>query len=104
MLPATDITACVVRTCLFISLSSVMALIVACQRQQILMLLTGKQEAKSQKINLIMNLIIITGPFLIAILYPKVGALAGILGSFSGCACIYILPTITYLKSKHTEI
>jgi hypothetical protein len=44
------------------------------------------------------------GPFLLAIFYPEVGKLAGILGSLSALACIYVLPTITYLKSKYTEI
>lgn len=41
---------------------------------------------------------------MLAIFYPEVGKLAGILGSLSGLACIYVLPTVTYLKSKHTEI
>ena len=41
---------------------------------------------------------------MLAIFYPEVGKLAGMLGSISALACIYVLPTITYLKSKHTEI
>lgn len=66
--------------------------------------MSGKQESPSQKANIILNTCILIGPFLLAILYPEVGKLAGILGSLSALACIYILPTITYLKSKYTEI
>lgn len=52
----------------------------------------------------VLNIAIISLPFFVAILYPAVGALAGMLGSISGFLIIYLIPTLTYLKSKHTEI
>ena len=39
-----------------------------------------------------------------AVFYPDVGKLAGYLGSMSGLGCIYVLPTITNLKSSYTQI
>ena len=75
-----------------------MSLMFACQRQQILLLTTGNQEAASMKINLTLNFIILIFPLIIAILYPKAGSLAGTLGAIGGLLCIYILPTVTYLS------
>ncbi len=43
-------------------------------------------------------------PFLLAIFYPDVGKLAGYLGSLAALGCIYVLPTITNLKSSYTQI
>lgn len=43
-------------------------------------------------------------PFVLAVFYPKVGKLAGYLGSVAGLGCIYVLPTITHLKALHLEI
>ena len=59
--------------------------------------MTGRQEAKSDKINIILNTLILTGPLILAITYPKVGKLAGILGAIGALLCIYILPTVTYI-------
>jgi len=56
------------------------------------------------KVTLILNLCILLVPFLLGVFYPEVGTLAGYLGSVAGLMCIYILPTITYLKYKHTEL
>ena len=52
----------------------------------------------------ITNLCILIPPFLFAVFYPDVGKLAGYLGSLSGLGCIYVLPTITNLKSSYTQI
>tara|TARA_B110000285_G_C14802589_1_gene458204 strand:- start:426 stop:611 length:186 start_codon:yes stop_codon:yes gene_type:complete len=60
-------------------------------------LLTGSQDASSDKINLMMNAGILIPPLILAITYPKVGAIAGILGAIGAFLCIYSLPTITYL-------
>ena len=38
--------------------------------------------------------------FLLAIYYPEIGNLAGILGAISTMFTIYIVPNITYLKMK----
>ena len=83
---------------------TVNALIVALERAQILLLVTGKQEASSYKINIMMNLLILTGPFLLAIWYPQVGTLAALGGSFATMLVIYFLPIITHLKYKYSSI
>ena len=93
-----DIGALFIRACTFCQLLAATALIFACQRAQILLLITGSQQAKSQKINLSVNFLILIGPFLLSILYPNVGKLAGLMGAFGGLFTIYILPTITYLS------
>jgi|LauGreDrversion4_2_1035121.scaffolds.fasta_scaffold253721_1 hypothetical protein len=53
---------------------------------------------------MITNVLILVAPFLLAIFYPQVGKLAGYLGSVSALGCIYVLPTVTYLKSLFTAI
>jgi Transmembrane amino acid transporter protein len=42
-------------------------------------------------------------PTLVAILYPKVASVLGLIGSFAGLIIVYILPVITYLKKVKTE-
>ena len=56
------------------------------------------------KTTMITNFCILIAPFLLAIFYPQVGKLAGYLGSFSALGCIYVMPTITHLKSVYTQI
>lgn len=51
-----------------------------------------------------MNTAILIPPLIIAITYPHVGSIAGILGAVGAFLCIYSLPTITYLAQKKTEI
>jgi len=60
-------------------------------------LATGAQEAKSDKINYILNLCILVPPGLFAIFYPKIGSLAATLGAIGGFLCIYCLPSVTFL-------
>ena len=79
-------------------------MIFACQRAQILLLFTGSQSASSDKINYILNTLILIGPGVLAVVYPEVGKLAGLLGAVGGCLCIYILPVVTFLAQKRTEI
>ena len=67
-------------------------------------MLTGSQDASSDKINLILNTAILIPPLIVAITYPHVGAIAGILGAVGAFLCIYSLPTITYLAQKKAEI
>lgn len=84
-----------------------MCLMFACQRSQIYLLIYGDAErAEKQPIikTMITNFCILIAPFLFAIFYPDVGKLAGYLGSFSALGCIYVLPTITNLKSSFTRI
>lgn len=69
-----------------------------------MLLLTGSQSAKSDKINYILNTLILIGPGILAIVYPQVGKLAGLLGAIGGLLCIYVLPTITFLAQKRTQI
>lgn len=81
-----------------------MSLMFACERSQILLMATGVQEAKSDKINMVLNTLILTGPCILAIVYPNVGQLAGTMGAFGGFFCIFFLPTVTYLSQKRLEI
>jgi len=53
-------------------------------------------------INIIMNFCILIGPAVLAIVYPEVAKLAGILGAFGAFLVIYCLPTFTILKHKKT--
>lgn len=53
--------------------------------------------------NLLVNFGIVLGPFLLSILYPNVGLLAGMLGSFTVFGIIYLLPTMTYMKVKYIQ-
>lgn len=45
-----------------------------------------------------MNGAILIIPLILAIGYPQVGKIAGLLGAVGGCLVIYILPTVTFLK------
>lgn len=69
-----------------------------------MLLLYGKPETDSMKLNILLNSCILVVPFLLSLFYPDIGTLAGYLGSVSALFCIYILPTLTYLKYKYTEI
>ena len=51
-----------------------------------------------------LNTLILIGPGILAVVYPEVGKLAGLLGAVGGCLCIYILPVVTFLAQKRTEI
>jgi len=51
-----------------------------------------------------LNTLILIGPGVLAVVYPEVGHLAGLLGAVGGCLCIYILPVATFLAQKRTEI
>jgi hypothetical protein len=42
-------------------------------------------------------------PTVVAIVYPKVASVLGIIGSIAGLIIVYILPVITYLKKVKTE-
>jgi hypothetical protein len=66
--------------------------------------LTGKQASDSLVKNASVNAGVLFIPFLLAIFYPNVGSLASILGSLAGFGCIYMLPTLTWLKHKKTEV
>jgi hypothetical protein len=101
---ANDPKAIFIRVCTFFQIFACCSLIFACQRSQILLLATGSQEAKSMNINYMLNVFILIPPGLLAVLYPEVGILAGMLGSLGGLLCIYIMPTVTFLAQKKTEI
>lgn len=104
MLPTQSPIAIIIRLCTFCQLLAGVSLIFACQRAQILLLFTGSQSASSDKINYILNTLILIGPGVLAVVYPEVGKLAGLLGAVGGCLCIYILPVVTFLAQKRTEI
>ena len=55
-------------------------------------------------VNIMMNLAILTPPFLLAIWYPQVGTVASLGGSFATMLVVYFLPIVTYLKFKHSAI
>jgi hypothetical protein len=97
MFSTKDILATIIRTTTFCQLTASLTLIFACERGQILLLTTGKQETDSTGKNILMNLLIMVGPVLLAIWYPQAGALAATLGSVGGLLVIYCVPTFTYL-------
>jgi sodium-coupled neutral amino acid transporter 9 len=92
------------RCCCFCQLVASMCLMFSCQRGNILMLTTGSNEAKTDIINMCLNSAILIPPMALAIFYPQVGKVAGILGAVGGLLCIYFLPTFTYLAQKRQEI
>ena len=93
-----SIIAIIIRICCFCQLLACCSLIFACQRSQILLLVTGSSKAKSDKVNIILNLLILIIPAILGVVYPQVGKLAGILGALAGFLVIYFLPTLTYLS------
>ena len=107
MFPPENVYATIVRFATFCQLMAAMCLMFACQRSQIYLLIYGDAErAEKQPMGktLLTNFLILVAPFLFAVFYPNVGKLAGYLGSMSGLGCIYVLPTITNLKSSYTQI
>jgi hypothetical protein len=68
------------------------------------LLATGKPDASSDKVNMILNFSILIGPFVLAVTYPHVGSIAGILGALGAFICIYSLPVFTFVAQKKTEI
>ena len=107
MFPSDNVIATIIRFATFCQILAAMCLMFACQRSQINLLIYGDAErAEKQPMvkTMITNFCILIAPFLFAIFYPDVGKLAGYLGSFSALGCIYIMPTITNLKSSYTQI
>ena len=51
-----------------------------------------------------MNLMILVPPFILAIVYPNVAEIAGIMGAFASLLVVYFLPVFTYLKFKSTSV
>ena len=89
-----------VRFSVFLHITTVNALLFACERAQILLLVTGRQETESYAVQIFLNSCLILPAFLLAIYYPEVGDLAGILGAAATMLVIYIVPNVTYLKMK----
>ena len=104
MLPIKDPLGIIIRACTFFQLLTICSLLFACQRSQILLLATGKAEASSDKVNLILNTLILILPCIIAITYPNVGKVASFLGGLGGMVVIYFIPTVTFMSQKKTEI
>jgi amino acid transporter len=104
MLPAGNILATVIRFCTFCQILAALCLMFAVQRRQIFLVLFGnsveKAENQPMRTVILANVAILIAPFILSIFYPQVGKLAGVLGSFSAISCVYILPTITYLKDR----
>ena len=94
------IPATIVRFCVFLHITTVNALLFACERAQILLLFTGNQETESYTIQIILNACLIIPAFLLAVYYPQIGNLAGILGGFATMFVIYIVPNVTYMVMK----
>lgn len=55
---------------------------------------------KQFKITTVILLII---PLCVAMFYPQIGSILGMIGSVAGLFIVYVLPTITYLKQVKTE-
>ena len=104
MFATTSILATIIRFCAFAQLLTVNALLISLERSQILLLATGTQDAGSTKKNLLMNFAILILPYILAIVYPNVADIAGIMGALASLLVVYLLPVFTYLKYKHTAI
>ena len=65
-------------------------------------LFRGRTEI-DQKTFTITTISLLMVPTLVAIIYPKVASVLGIIGSVAGLIIVYILPVITYLKKVKTE-
>jgi hypothetical protein len=107
MLPSSNVFATIIRFCTFGQLLAAMCLLFAVQRSQIFLVVFGSEEKAAQqplRTIALANFLILVAPFLLAIFYPQVGKLAGYLGSFSALGCIYVLPTLTYLKSLQVAV
>ena len=104
MFDTTSILATIIRFCAFAQLLTVNALLISLERSQILLLATGTQDAGSTKKNLLMNFAILILPYILAIVYPNVADIAGIMGALASLLVVYLLPVFTYLKYKHTAI
>lgn len=107
MFPPENILATIIRFATFCQLLAAMCLMFACQRSQIYLLIYGdadRSEKQPMKITILTNFCILIAPFMLSIFYPDVGKLAGYLGSFSALGCIYVMPTITNLKSTYTQV
>jgi hypothetical protein len=107
MFPPENIFATIIRFATFFQLLAAMCLMFACQRAQIYLLIYGdaeRAEKQPLKVTIFTNFCILIAPFALSIFYPDVGKLAGYLGSMAGLGCIYVMPTITNLKSTYTQI
>jgi len=69
-----------------------------------MVLVTKKKSSDDIKTIVMLNLIILILPVILAIVYPHIGPLAGVLGSIGGFLCIYGLPVITFLSQKWMEV
>ena len=85
------------RLCAFLQILFVNALILSVERAQILLLLTGSPDVPSQKVNLVMNFLILLPAFLLGVWYPKVGDLAAKLGAFACMFVVYVIPVVTFI-------
>jgi len=103
MFSTTDKMATFIRLCVFFQLMTINALLFACLRAQVLLLVTRKQRTKSQLTNFLLNLVLMTPAFCLALWYPKVGEVAALCASFSTMLVIYCLPIATYLRMKYLE-
>lgn len=93
-----------IRASIFLQIVPSMSLLFACERSQILLLITGVKQASSYKVNIIMNLIMFIIPVSLAIFYPHVGSLASILAGIIGIFVIYMMPTVTFLVQQFREM
>jgi hypothetical protein len=103
MFSTTDRLATFIRLCIFFQLMTINALLFACLRAQVLLLVTRKQRTKSQLTNFLINLVLMMPAFCLAVWYPKVGEVAALCAAFSTMLVMYCLPIMTYLRMKHME-
>ena len=103
MFSVNDVVANIVRVCVFLHLLTVNAILFAFERSQILLLITKKQESKSNFVNIGLNLILMVPAFFLSIYYPNVGDLAGICAGFATMLVIYMVPTLTYFVMNYQK-
>ena len=103
MFSTKDEFATFIRLCIFLQLMTINALLFACLRAQVLLLVTRKQKTKSNLSNFLINLTLMTPAFCLTVWYPNVGEVAALCAAFSTMLVMYCLPILTYLRKTHLE-
>lgn len=104
MYTATNVVAVFMRFVAFLQLMGPTAMVFAMLRNQIVLMITGKQQISSLFVTLCLNFLILLLPVILALTYPHVGAIAGITGAIGTLFTVILIPSFTYTKKCYDEI
>jgi hypothetical protein len=104
MYSATNVVAVVMRFVAFLQLLGPTAMVFALLRNQIVLMITGKQQIASVFVTICLNFLILLIPVILALTYPHVGAIAGITGAIGTLFTVILIPSFTYSKKCYDEI